>query len=61
LAEPADIPESGTLHGEDAVKRQLAGYIAAFDAFHTDPQEIVDLGDQVVVSAVLKGRSRHTG
>jgi ketosteroid isomerase-like protein len=57
---PTDIPESATLRGRDAANRHISGYARSFDDFRVDPREVLDRGDRVVASVILRGRIQGT-
>jgi ketosteroid isomerase-like protein len=61
LREAASLPEAQTLRGPDAVERWVEGFVAFFDDYSYVPREVEDLGDQVLVSAVVRARGKESG
>ena len=58
---PPNIPEAGTYHGFEDVKRGLGDFLEPWDEFKVEIKELVDAGDRVVVLVRFSGRSRATG
>lgn len=58
---PPNIPEAGTYHGFDEVRRRLGDFLEAWDAFEVEVKELIDAGDRVVALVRFSGRSRATG
>ena len=52
---------TGTLHGHQALRAFLEGYIESFEAFRMEPEEIIDAGDRVLVFLRVLGRGRGSG
>jgi ketosteroid isomerase-like protein len=50
-----------TVTGRDAMRRVLAGWIAAFDALRADVDEWIDAGPAVIASAHWWGTGRESG
>jgi ketosteroid isomerase-like protein len=53
--------DGGTGHGRDELSRIIGQWLAAFDEWHEEIEEIRDLGDQVYVVAVQGGRGKDSG
>lgn len=49
------VPEPGVYTGFDAVHAYLEGFMRAFDAWHIDAQEIIDLGRNRVLAVLTMG------
>jgi ketosteroid isomerase-like protein len=47
--------------GRDEVQRGFAEWLAAWDAFRFEPEEMLDHGDHVVVGGLQIGRGRGSG
>jgi uncharacterized protein len=47
--------------GPDEVQRGFAEWLAAWDAYRFEPEEMLDLGDHVVVGGLQIGRGRGSG
>ena len=52
----ADQPDSDVYRGIDAVREFIQSWPTAFEGFRADIQEVLDEGDYVVVSMILRGR-----
>ena len=48
-------------HGRDEVQRGFAEWLAAWETFRFEPEELLDYGDHVVVAGVQIGRGRGSG
>jgi ketosteroid isomerase-like protein len=63
--DPSIVLEMGTLEGtrrgHQAVRSFVEGQLAVIEDFHVDPEEFIDAGEQVIVTARLSGRARHSG
>lgn len=57
----ADLPDSDTYSGLEAVRGFHQSWATAFEEFRGDIQEVLDEGDYVVVSLRLRGRLRDSG
>jgi uncharacterized protein len=57
----ADLPDSDTYRGIEAVRAFIKGWPTAFEHFGADIQEVMDEGDYVIVSMTLRGRLRDSG
>jgi ketosteroid isomerase-like protein len=53
--------EAATYRGHDEVRRYLGSMLDEFDDGRNEPQEVIDTGDQVVVSARISGRGKRSG
>jgi ketosteroid isomerase-like protein len=53
--------ESETIHGLDAVRRYLEGWLDTWDTFQAEPTEFLARGDHVVVGEAFKGRGKGSG
>jgi ketosteroid isomerase-like protein len=54
----ADLPDTGTHRGHDAVAKFFSEWFGAFDDFNVDIEELIDAGDRVVMVLHLHGRVR---
>ena len=52
---------TGVFMGPEGVKEFIAGLYEEFDEPHADVSELLDAGDQVVVSATARGRGKLSG
>ena len=52
---------TGVFMGPEGVKEFIAGLYGEFDEPRADVSELVDAGDQVVVSATARGRGKLSG
>jgi ketosteroid isomerase-like protein len=56
------IPDLASVQRGPEGLRRLAEWLwAEFDDFHVEAHEFIDAGDQVFVSATLRGRGKHSG
>jgi ketosteroid isomerase-like protein len=53
--------EAGTYRGHEGVLRYLDALAAEFEDFRSEPEELIDAGDQVVVPVRITGRGRQSG
>jgi uncharacterized protein len=53
--------EAGTYRGHEGVRRYLGSMLDEFEDPRNEPEEVIDAGDQVVVSARLTGRGKRSG
>jgi ketosteroid isomerase-like protein len=54
------IPDLASVQrGPDGLRRLAEWLWAEFDDFHVEVHEFIDAGDQVFVSATLRGRGKH--
>ena len=56
-----DRPDVQGGKGHEALVRIIGSWVAAFDEWSEEIEEIRDLGDHVVVAAKQKGRGKGTG
>jgi uncharacterized protein len=56
-----DLPETRTLHGHAGFLENLTGMTEVFEDILVEPQEFIDLGDQLVVSVHTAGHGRASG
>ena len=56
-----DLPDSDTYRGLEAVREFNRSWAASFEDFRADIQEVLDAGDYVVASLILRGRVRDSG
>ncbi len=56
-----DHPDAEGGRGRDALVRTIGSWIAAFDEWSEEIEEIRDLGDHVLVAAKQRGRGKGTG
>jgi ketosteroid isomerase-like protein len=54
-------PLEGTIKGYEAVARFIEGQAAVLGDLRSDPEEVLQVGDRVVVPFRLSGRARSTG
>jgi ketosteroid isomerase-like protein len=57
----ADEPETGTLHGKEAVQGLFLQWLTSFDDFHSEPLEFIEVGELVVVPMKFSGKMRGSG
>jgi ketosteroid isomerase-like protein len=53
--------ESEAIHGLDAVRRYVEGWLDTWDSFQAELTEFLARGDQVVVGEAYKGRGKGSG
>ena len=53
--------EPGTYRGHEGVVRYLGDVAAEFEDVHTEPEQLIDAGEQVVVPVRISGRGRQSG
>jgi hypothetical protein len=60
--EPPDMPESsGSYRGHDGVVEQFGRFMRAWAELRVDLEEVLEVGDRVVVMTHWHGRSKGTG
>jgi ketosteroid isomerase-like protein len=59
--EPADAPDGQSWHGPQGVLDSMAEWTEPFDDYRIEVVGEVDLGDQVVVGLVQRGRGKASG
>ena len=53
--------EPGTYRGHEGVLQYIGDAAAEVEDVHTEPQELIDVGAQVVVPVRISGRGRQSG
>ena len=53
--------ESAVYRGHEAVRGYLTSLLGEFEEVHVEATELIDAGDQVLVSLRLSGRGRRSG
>lgn len=56
-----DHPDAQAGRGHQALVRIIGSWVAAFDEWSEEIEEIRDLGDHVLVAAKQRGRGKETG
>src|SRR5688500_10000659 len=56
-----DHPDAEGGRGREALARTIGRWVAAFDDWNEEIEEIRDLGDHVLVAAKQRGRGKGTG
>jgi ketosteroid isomerase-like protein len=56
-----DEPETGTLHGKEALQGMMLKWLTAFDELRVEPFEFIDAGDAVVIPLQLTGKLPDSG
>lgn len=63
--EPDCVAELGVFEGDvvgpEGIVRYFEGQLAVVDGMHIDPEELIEIGDRVVVPFRLTGRAKETG
>ena len=54
-------PEPGVHHGRDAFRELIGGYVDSLTEINFDVLEVIDAGEYVIASTVLKGRGSASG
>ena len=57
----ADLPDAGTYHGHEGVRRLLARFEEVLEGIGFEAQDYIDAGDRVVVPLHWWGRGRLSG
>jgi ketosteroid isomerase-like protein len=52
----ADLPDSAVHRGRDGVSALIDEWVASFEDLYSEVLEVIDRGEHVVVSLVLRGR-----
>jgi uncharacterized protein len=60
-SEGTDVPEPQVYHGHDGVRRQQERFREAWESFSIEPEEFIEMGEQLVVIAKLVGRGKGSG
>jgi ketosteroid isomerase-like protein len=53
-----EMPDSGVIHGRDAVKARLAGFLELFGDLELAELRIEDVSDRILVVIHVRGRAR---
>jgi len=56
-----DAPESGEFSGRDGFRQFIESWTESFDDLRIEPQEMVEVGDDVVVVVRQRGRGHGSG
>ena len=51
----------GTFRGREQIRKMFEGIWEVIEDYRVEPEELIEHGDQIVVSVRLSGRFRHTG
>lgn len=51
----------GTYRGREQIRKMFEAIWEVVEDYRVEPEELIDHGDQIVVSLRLSGRFRHTG
>jgi uncharacterized protein len=60
-SEGTDVPEPQVYHGHDGVRRQQERFREAWESFSIEPEEFIEMGEQLVVIAKLVGLGKGSG
>jgi ketosteroid isomerase-like protein len=52
---PGAVDDRGPMHGKDAVRAYYQDWLDTFDEFWTEPVELIDVGEDQVVSVLRMG------
>jgi ketosteroid isomerase-like protein len=59
---PGAVDDRGPMHGKDAVRAFYQDWLDTFDEFWTEPVEVIDAGEDQVVSVLrMGGRAKQSG
>ncbi len=59
---PGAVDDRGPMHGKDAVRAYYQDWLDTFDGFWTEPVELIDAGEDQVVSVLrMGGRAKQSG
>ena len=61
LRDRESSPDRQTRHGKEGFKQLFDSYMEAFDAFRLEPEEFIEVGDQIVVSLYQRVRGKESG
>jgi ketosteroid isomerase-like protein len=53
--------EAATYRGHDEVRRYIGALVNEFVDIHIEVEEVIDAGDQVVITARISGRGKSSG
>jgi ketosteroid isomerase-like protein len=56
--DPPDVPDGGVHRGPEEVRRWTAGWLAAWESYTAEAEELIDAGDRVVVVHFERGRGK---
>ena len=59
--EPEPSPEVGTHDGRESFERFLGSWIASFEEFRVEPEQVVERGDKLIAVVRQSGRGRAGG
>ena len=59
--DPASIPGAGVHRGHDGVRAWFARWLGAWDTFSIEGDELVDAGENVIVTERISGVGRTSG
>jgi ketosteroid isomerase-like protein len=54
-------PDRETRFGREGIRELFASYMEAFDALRLEPEEFIDVGDEIVVSLQQRVRGKGSG
>jgi ketosteroid isomerase-like protein len=54
-------PDRETRYGKEGIKQLFDSYMEAFDALRLEPEEFIEVGDQIVVSLTQRIRGKGSG
>lgn len=58
---PEAVPEAGVYRGRETVVSYLQSLVEVFDTLEVEPEDLVDVGDHVVVVVSYRGRGSGSG
>jgi ketosteroid isomerase-like protein len=61
LRDRESAPDRETRYGKAGIKQLFDSYMEAFDALHLEPEEFIEVGDQIVVSLSQRIRGKGSG
>jgi ketosteroid isomerase-like protein len=61
MIESAALPGAVSAEGIDAVRRYIEGFAAHWQEIRFEPEQLIDAGEQVIVTARLVGRGKRSG
>jgi ketosteroid isomerase-like protein len=59
--DPPEVPGAGVHHGPEEVRKWFVRWLAAWDSYVAEAEEVIDAGDQVVVVNYERGRGKGSG
>jgi ketosteroid isomerase-like protein len=57
---PPEVPDEGAVRGLDAMGRNFRSWLSTTEGFRVDPEEFVEVGDQVIVLFRGHGSARRS-